>query len=307
MDSVIFRTFLFGLLTLALSGISPAVLAKGDLSPKQARKLISGMPGFDLKTNNVRVSLLRPVDDSTIEAQAEIATAFRFEKNQTGQWRIAEFRTGQELWQSIELVTHALKVAANAGGCDGIDPSTPAQQISDPSNKRARCLVAELLGVQLPSDAVRIRTISPPAVPFGSKTSALIEAQVEAEFRFKKDPKGSWRVAGVRTGTRAWMDPQAILSAVNNEKVNGARSELEIIAKALEDFRGQRGFYVESKSEAVLIDFLSPRYLTPVIRLDPWRRPYLYEGTRDQFTLRSSGPDGKENTGDDIVVSKPRA
>jgi len=263
------------------------------------------MSGFGLPANTVRVHALRPVDASTVEAQAEIATAFRFEKNQTGQWRVAEFRTGHDQWQSIELVNHALRVEPKVGSCDAAEPAVAAQTVSDLTNRRARCLLAELLGIQLPSDSVRIKAISPLALPFSSKSSAMIEALVDADFRFAQGPAGPWRVAGVRTGTRDWVDPEIVLTALNSEKTLGARADLEAIAKALEDFRGQRGFYVETKSEAVLIDFLSPHYLARVIRLDPWRRPYLYEGTRDQFLLRSAGPDGKENTEDDIVLSKP--
>jgi hypothetical protein len=55
----------------------------------------------------------------------------------------------------------------------------------------------------------------------------------------------------------------------------------------------------------VLIDHLSPRYLARVIRVDPWHRPYQYEGQPDRYSLRSLGPDGKPNTQDDIVVSGP--
>jgi hypothetical protein len=42
-----------------------------------------------------------------------------------------------------------------------------------------------------------------------------------------------------------------------------------------------------------------------VIRLDPWNRPYEYEGVQDRFSLRSLGADGKPRTGDDITVSSP--
>lgn len=303
MNSVILKTISFSVLILYFFGISPPALAKGDLSTKQVRKLIASMSGLNLKSGAVRVNSVRSIDSSTFEASAEIATAFRVEKNQTGQWRVAEFRSGQDQWQSIEAITRALKVEPSPGICDAADQAVAAQTVSDPSNKRARCLLAELLGIKLPSDSVRIKAISPLNLPFSSKSSAVIEALVDADFRFNKGPKG-WRVAGVRTGKRDWVDPEIVLSAVNNEKVGGARADLEEIAKALEDFRGQRGSYVESKSETVLIDFLSPRYLPRVIRLDPWRHPYLYEGTRDQFTLRSIGPDGKENTEDDIVLNK---
>ena len=41
-----------------------------------------------------------------------------------------------------------------------------------------------------------------------------------------------------------------------------------------------------------------------VVRLDPWHQPYLYAGTRDGYRLTSLGPDGRENTPDDISLSK---
>ncbi|MFN2513751.1 MAG: type II secretion system protein GspG [Pyrinomonadaceae bacterium] len=40
-----------------------------------------------------------------------------------------------------------------------------------------------------------------------------------------------------------------------------------------------------------------------MIRLDPWQEPYQYRGERDNFTLRSLGPDRKDNTADDIVIT----
>jgi hypothetical protein len=97
------------------------------------------------------------------------------------------------------------------------------------------------------------------------------------------------------------------MRALNAEKTARARAELETIATALESFRRERGFYLESKSEAALIDNLSPRYLARVIRVDPWHQPYEYEGARDRFTLRSAGPDGKANTSDDLTLSSGRA
>jgi hypothetical protein len=71
----------------------------------------------------------------------------------------------------------------------------------------------------------------------------------------------------------------------------------------LEKFRAERGFYVASDEQRVLIDHLSPRYLRRVIRVDPWHRLYQYQGERDRFSLRSDGPDGKQNTADDVVIS----
>src|SRR5881392_1398423 len=171
-----------------------------------------------------------------------------------------------------------------------------ARAAGDLSPKEARHLIAHLAGIQLPSDAVRVKEIS----MFGN--SATVVAQVETAFRFVKGDKGQWRVAEIRTGDRRWEDLDTLIRALNAEKTARARAELESIATALESYRREHGAYLESKSEATLVDHLNPRYLARIIRIDPWHQPYEYEGTRDGFTLRSAGPDGKSNTADDIIL-----
>lgn len=163
--------------------------------------------------------------------------------------------------------------------------------------KEARKLIAHLAGIELPSDAVRVKEVS----PLGS--SAVVVAQVETAFRFTKGADGHWRVAEIRTGNNRWEDVDMIVRAVNTEKAERARAELETMATALEAFRRERGFYVEAKDAAALVDQLNPRYLARVIRIDPWHNPYNYEGTRQGFTLRSNGADGKAGTGDDVTLN----
>ncbi len=170
----------------------------------------------------------------------------------------------------------------------------------DLSPNQARKLIANLAGIQLPSDAVRVREVS----MLGS--SATVVAQVETAFRFVKNGEGKWRVAEIRTGDNRWEDIDMLVRAVNTEKAERARAELETLATALESFRRERGFYVVAKSEGALEDHLNPRYLARVIRVDPWHKPYLYEGTQASFILRSAGADGKENTPDDIVRQNTR-
>ncbi|MDT4955618.1 MAG: Type secretion system protein [Acidobacteriota bacterium] len=168
----------------------------------------------------------------------------------------------------------------------------------DLTPKEARKLIANMAGIKLPSDAVRVREVS----MLGS--SALVVAQVETAFRFNKGDDGKWRVAEIRTGDNAWEDVEMLVRAVNNEKALRARAEMETLATALEAFRRERGFYVVAKGESILVDQLNPRYLARIVRVDPWHKPYLYEGTRDAYTLRSAGADGKENTADDVTVKK---
>jgi hypothetical protein len=168
----------------------------------------------------------------------------------------------------------------------------------DLTPKEARRLIARMAGIQLPSDAVRIKDVS------AMGNSATVTAQIETAFKFDKAGDGKWRVAEIRTGDRRWEDVELLTKALNNEKTARAHAELESIATALESFRRERGSYVESKSAAALIDHLNPRFLGRVIRVDPWHQPYEYEGTRASFTLRSAGPDEKANTADDVVLSR---
>lgn len=164
--------------------------------------------------------------------------------------------------------------------------------------KEARKLIARLAGIELPSDAVRVKSIS----AFGD--AYVVVAQVETAFKVVKGDKDKWRVAEIRTGDRRWEDVDMLVRALNAEKTSRVRAELDAIATALESYRRDHGFYVEAKSEAALIDHLNPRYLARIIRVDAWSNPYEYEGTRTNFVLRSAGPDRKSNTADDLTVSR---
>ncbi|HVS20972.1 MAG TPA: type II secretion system protein GspG [Pyrinomonadaceae bacterium] len=168
----------------------------------------------------------------------------------------------------------------------------------DLTPREARRLIARMAGIELPSDAVRVKEVS------SLGNTATVVAQVETAFRFVKGDNDKWRVAEIRTGDRRWEDVDMLVKALNVEKTERARAELESIATALESYRREHGFYVEAKSEARLVDRLNPRYLARIIRVDPWHQPYEYEGTRNGFVLRSVGPDGKPNTSDDVIVTR---
>jgi hypothetical protein len=139
-------------------------------------------------------------------------------------------------------------------------------------------------------------------LPLASRPSAIVESLITAEFRFARQ-NGTWKVAALRTGDHDWVSPEILLASANETKTMQARGEMESMARALAKFRLEYQSYVVSDSQAVLIDFLSPRFLSRVIRVDPWHEPYRYRGDRDDFTLRSFGADRQENTDDDIVVS----
>src|SRR5260370_1987024 len=126
------------------------------------------------------------------------------------------------------------------------------QAAGDLTPKEARKLIARMAGIELPSDAVRVKEIS------AMGNSAVVVAQVETAFRVVKDDHDQWRVAEIRTGNNRWEDVDMLAKSLNVQKSERARAELETIATALESYRRQRGAYVESKSEAALIDHLNP-------------------------------------------------
>lgn len=289
---------LFILCTVVFSASS----VRADLSQKQARKLITRMAGLDLPGGSVRVKTISNPSAITAEASVEVRTVFRFEKDLRGNWRVAEIRTGQNNWEEISFIANALKTQVGTNECK--DAPVKKAIASDPSARFARCLLGNLLGVEVPSDAVRIQEVEPFVVPMASQPSALVVAWIMVDARFARDGKSGWRVSEVRTGNREWVTLEPLVAAVNEEKQKKARTELELIANALEQFRAERGVYVVSDKQAVVIDHLNPRYLSRVIRFDPWQQPYKYQGERDHFTLRSAGPDRKENTPDDIVLGQ---
>src|SRR5438477_7634396 len=160
--------------------------------------------------------------------------------------------------RTILIITLTILIAA--GGL----LITTTRAAGDLTPKEARRLIARLAGIQLPSDAVRVKDVS------AMGDSATVVAQIEIAFRFDKGGDGKWRVAEIRTGDRRWEDVEMLVKALNAEKTARARAELESIATALESFRRERGSYLESKSAAALIDNLNPHYLSRVIRVDPW-------------------------------------
>src|SRR5690242_16260648 len=285
------------LITFFLFAFVIVVPVRADLSQKQARKVIQTMGGWALPGSAVRIRSVSGNGES-VEVSAEIEAVFRLRLFE-GHWQLREIRTAADRWERLDVIAQAAKVQLPAGDCDG-----PAHFATELTTKRARCLVAALFGVTLPSDDVRIKEISPFGLSIGSESSALVVAFVRADFRLVRDGK-RWRAAEFKSGNRDWVNVAGLEAAIDQVKRTAATAELSTIAKALGDFRRERGSFVVSESESVLIDHLSPRYLARVIRVDPWHRPYQYEGQQDHYSLRSLGPDGKPNTPDDVVVSGP--
>src|ERR1700752_115354 len=274
-----------------------ATQARADLSQKQARRLIGHAVGFSLPDDAVHLVRLSTTSESQAEATAQLELVFRLSQDRSNLWSLKEIRTGQESWEPVELLAQATKIELAASNCSHAS-SIKASAITV---KQARCLVSELFAIEQPSDGVRVKEVNPFTIP-GAFGAALAVTLVQLDFRFARD-QGGWRVSDFKSGSRQWSSLASTSSDMDAEKRSIALNELNVIASALNSFRKDRGSYVVSDKQAVLIDHLSPRYLGHVMRVDPWHRPYRYEGETDRFTLRSLGPDGKPNTPDDVVVT----
>jgi Type II secretion system (T2SS), protein G len=270
-----------------------------SLSRDQARKLIASVAGAKLPGKAVRIRNISGTE-SEAEATAEIETAFRIIEDKNDQWRLFEVRMGQDRWEEVPLIAAAAGSNLPQDKC-----SAPELRRNELSVKRARCVIANALHIDLPSDSVRVLSISDLGLPFASRPSMIVSALVQADVKFQK-AQGKWLITQIRTGDGPWIDVESVVSGLNDEKRKRAQSELATLASALEQYHKESGFYIVSEKHPVLVDHLSPRYLSSVIRLDPWRHPYQYQGDRDHFQLRSFGPDGLENTADDIVVNSSK-
>ena len=284
-----------------LCGLLIPIEARADISQKDARRALQNMLGWALPSDAVHIRSVRPSGAESAEVSAEIQTVFRLRLFE-GHWQLREIRTGPNRWERLEVLARAAGAELPADECEAASQLAGTKLSTHLTNKRARCLVASLFGVALPSDDVRIKEISPFGLSIGSESAALVDAFVRADFRLVRDAK-RWRVAEFKSGNRDWVKVAGLEAAIDQVKSSAATDELSTIAKALVDFHSERGSFVVSDSESVLIDHLSPRYLARVIRVDPWHRPYQYEGQPDHYSLRSLGPDGKPNTPDDVVVS----
>jgi len=282
--------------------LNNGIEARADISQKDVRRAIQNMLGWSLPSDDVHVRSVRSSAAESAEVSAEIQTVFRL-RLFAGHWQLREIRTARDRWEQLEIIARAAGAELPADECERQLPFE-RRLATELTTKRTRCLVASLFGVALPSDDVRIKEISPFGLSIGSESSALVVAFVRADFRLVRDGK-RWRVAEFKSGYRDWVNVAGLEAAIDQVKRTAATAELSTIAKALGDFRRERGSFVVSESESVLIDHLSPRYLARVIRVDPWHRPYQYEGQQDHYSLRSLGPDGKPNTPDDVVVSGP--
>jgi Type II secretion system (T2SS), protein G len=292
------------LLLFALCLHAPAAAQKRPkpaLSERDARRAIAAVPGFALRESAVRVREISAAGVAPVTVSAEVTLGVRLASVEderaaqtsdifrTKRRRAVELRTGDRSWEEFDFL---------------------AAVLAPESVERARASVEELVTEfearlrAAKGQAVEPLTRGPLTVKGLTSLGSSVVAELAVEATFRLVREGRWRVTEVLFGNFASGDVADLWRRVDARKAERVRADLAAVVDALERYRGERGFYVASDSEVVLMDHLSPFYIERVIRLDPWLRPYRYAGTRERFTLSSDGPDGKQGTPDDITLGR---
>ncbi len=96
---------IFALTILAFGAV---VWAAGGLTAKHARELLRKLGGAELKSDQVRIKTVSNGFGGNAIVEANIETAVRFAQEK-GEWKVADIRLGDQHWESVELVTEAIR------------------------------------------------------------------------------------------------------------------------------------------------------------------------------------------------------
>ncbi|HET8781497.1 MAG TPA: hypothetical protein VFM63_03690, partial [Pyrinomonadaceae bacterium] len=199
---------------------------------------------MSLPSDSVRVQRVEGT-----EATAELQLVFRATQHD-GRWRLSEVRTAPDRWERLDFIARAARLELAADNCDAPSEFARTEDATELTTKRARCLVAALFGVTLPSDDVRVREVSPFGLSIGSSdATALIGTLVQMDFRLARDQRG-WQVASIKSGNRDWVDVRDMAASVDQLKRASATAELAEIAQALDSYQRERGSFVVSDKES---------------------------------------------------------
>jgi hypothetical protein len=165
-------------------------------------------------------------------------------------------------------------------------------------NNLARARIVEIPQASLEKEDVQVLKVT----RIGG-SEAIAETRLKTAFRLEK-VKDEWIVREVRIGNGQWEKIGNLSAALEAVKIDETKQMLERIADAIRKYRESTGNPPVFKDYITLSDQLSPKYLTPLIRLDSWRHPFWAERTETgAIILLSTGPDGRLATADDIRLT----
>lgn len=161
--------------------------------------------------------------------------------------------------------------------------------------KHARNLI-----VDMPQEVFEKEDVEILKVQQVTRTEAIAETRFKTAIRYEK-VGDEWVIREVRLGHGQWEQASSLLQALETVKAEETRKMLDRIAEAVLHYQQTNSSLPVFNDYIGLSDLLSPKYLTPLIRLDAWRRPLGAErSSANTIHVWSAGSDGKEGTEDDL-------
>jgi|WetSurSiteA1Bulk_404760.scaffolds.fasta_scaffold12956_2 hypothetical protein len=160
--------------------------------------------------------------------------------------------------------------------------------------------LARDLIIEIPGETLEKEDIDVVKVMQVSGSEAIAETTLKTAFRLEKS-RGKWVVREVRVGHGQWEKTTNLFQTLELVKSKETSEMLGKIDEAIRKYRDANSALPVFKDYIGLSDLLSPKYITPLPRLDSWRRPFRAEITQqNSIVIRSAGPDGRYHTDDDL-------
>jgi hypothetical protein len=161
--------------------------------------------------------------------------------------------------------------------------------------------LARNLIVGMNSEVMRKSDVEVVGVQQVSASEAVAETRTRVAFRFENDGS-AWRIREMRIGHGQWESVKNVERALNQIKTEETKELLARIAEAIQKYREANQRFPVFKDFIDLSDQLAPRFMTPLVRLDAWQRPFDADMSDSGILLRSAGPDGIIGNQDDIEL-----
>lgn len=182
----------------------------------------------------------------------------------------------------------AIVLVASACGKKQLNPGLAADRI------------ARTPGLELQKEDVEVVKVTQV-----SGSEAVVETGLRAAFRMERRD-GEWTARELRLGQGQWEKIEDLARALDRVKSEETARTLDRVAEGIGLYRRAHGRLPAFDGYVALSDLLTPDYVTPLIRLDSWRRPLAALITESGgILLRSAGPDGRFSTPDDIQKTVP--
>ena len=162
--------------------------------------------------------------------------------------------------------------------------------------------LARSLIISMNSNTMNESDVEIVKVQQASASEAIAETRASVAFRFEKNGN-AWLVREMRIGHGQWENVGNIERALIQVKTEETKELFARIDEAIQKYRAENKRFPVFKDYIDLSDQLSPKYLTPLIRLDAWQRPLEASTSDTNILLNSAGPDGIMGSSDDIKLT----